>query len=143
MLNNYPRWYTFTPPQWHVFPPPLTPLGMLAAGPAPAGDCGRFCYHTDLQVALITCEGAANAQLVAVKGAIVALMRRLRQPTCSYPRNTFSEILLHISGRLSGLRRVLSYGEVGRMQHFHINCCTDKSPNMSLAVEWPQRSVTA
>ena len=24
MLNNYPRWYTFTPPQWHVFPPPLT-----------------------------------------------------------------------------------------------------------------------
>ena len=24
MLNNYPKWYTFTPPQWHVFPPPLT-----------------------------------------------------------------------------------------------------------------------
>ena len=33
----------------------------------PEGDCGgRFCYHTDLKVAVITGEGAANAQLVAV-----------------------------------------------------------------------------
>ena len=54
---------------------------------------------------VIAGEGVANAQLVGVKGAMAALMRQLRHPSCNCRRNTFSEILLHISGRLSGLRR--------------------------------------
>ncbi len=77
-------------------------------GPATSGDCGAgFCYHTDLEVALIAGEGAANAPIVAVKDTEVALMWQLRHPTCNFRRNTFSEILLHIGARLSGIRGAL------------------------------------
>ena len=61
------------------------PEEMLAAVPVMAGDCGvKFCHRTDGEAALIAGEGAANARLVAVKAAIVALMRHLRRRTCSF-----------------------------------------------------------
>ena len=42
-------------------------LRILAAGPATTDYCrGEFCYHTDLEIALIAGKGGANAQLVAI-----------------------------------------------------------------------------
>ena len=51
---------------WRFGVAPSICLGITPSRSAAAGDCsGRFCYHTDLEVALIRGEGAANEQLVA------------------------------------------------------------------------------